>query len=184
LDGFGRRLFAVVCAENLRFDGWFLAFYLHVRSEILADQFEAILPLAAEWAQKQEQLILREGAPLSPKEIADARAVGVREPERVRVLLVDEIPAPPDALLKAATAEFFPEAPSGLTLDHGIFIRRDCRTDRHLVVHELVHTSQYERLGGIAPFLRDYLTECASFGYRNAPLEREAEEIAAQICAK
>ena len=157
-----------------------------MRSEILADQFDALLPLAAEWAQKQEQRILREGAPLSPKEMADARAVGVREPERIRVLLVDEIPAPPDALLKAAATEavLFPEAPSGLTLDHGIFIRRDCRKDRHLVVHELVHSSQYERLGGIVPFLRDYLMECASFGYRNSPLEQEAEEIAAQICAK
>jgi hypothetical protein len=155
-----------------------------VQTEALADQFELVLPLAAKWAQEQEQRILREGQPLSPDQLADARAAGVREPERVRVLPVEEIPAPPHPILKAASEqiELLPTAPSGLTLHYGIFLRNDRREDRHLVVHELVHISQYERLGGIVPFLRDYLTECATFGYREAPLEQEAEEVAAQIC--
>jgi len=155
-----------------------------VQCETPVDHFEAVLPLAAEWAREQEQLILREGEPLSPDQVADARAAGVRDPERVRVLAVKQIPAPPHPILQAASAtiEFLPQAPCGLTLQYGIFLRNDRRQDRHLVVHELVHTSQYERLGGIVPFLRDYLTECAMFGYHEAPLEREAEEIAAQIC--
>ncbi len=151
-----------------------------MRCDTLAHQL-----LAAEWAQKQEELILRNGAPLSPAQAEDAREAGVREPERVRVLLVDEIPAPPDSLRRFASDEmvFFPQAPSGLTLNYGVFIRRDCWDDRHLLAHELAHTSQYERLGGIVPFLRDYLSECATYGYHNAPLEQEAEEIATQICA-
>jgi len=82
----------------------------------------------------------------------------------------------------SAQIEFLPAAPSGLTLQYGIFLRADCPQDRHLVVHELVHTSQYERLGGVIPFLRDYITECATLGYRRSPLEQEAEEVAAQIC--
>jgi hypothetical protein len=75
-----------------------------------------------------------------------------------------------------------PSDPSGLTLQYGIFVRGDCRQDRHLVVHELVHTAQYERLGGILRFLRDYLFECATLGYGEAPLEQEAVEVAARIC--
>jgi hypothetical protein len=33
---------------------------------------------------------------------------------------------------------------------------------------------QYERLGGIAPFLRQYIFECLTLGSRAAPMEQEA----------
>jgi len=143
-----------------------------------------ILSLAAKWAYAQEEKILCEGAPLSADQLADAVAAGVREPQRVRVLLVEEVPAPPNAIVLAAAKEVatLPQRPSGLTLGHGVFIRNGREQDRHLVAHELAHTAQYERLGGIVPFLRDYLTQCATFGYQSAPLEREAEEVATQIC--
>jgi len=58
------------------------------------DQLEEILPLAAQWATRQQQRVLCEGVPLSEKELADAKAIGVRNPERVRLLRVDVIPAP------------------------------------------------------------------------------------------
>jgi hypothetical protein len=48
----------------------------------------------------------------------------------------------------------------GLTLRYGIFIRSEFWGERRLVVHELVHTAQYERLGGFRPFLEQYLREC------------------------
>ena len=161
-----------------------MLWFYYVQSETVVDQFEMLLPLAVEWASEQERRILREGQPLSEEQIADAKAVGVRDPERVRVLPVAAIPSPHHPALNAACQqiEFLPTAPSGLTLQYGIFLRADCLGDRHLVVHELVHTSQYERLGGIRPFLRDYLFECATIGYREAPLEQEASEIAQRIC--
>jgi len=55
-----------------------------------------------------------------------------------------------------------------------IFVRSDCWCERRLIAHELVHTVQYERLGGIRPFLRQYLTECLTVGYPAAPMEQEA----------
>jgi hypothetical protein len=152
----------------------------------LLQQFERLLPLAVEWAHEQEQRILREGVPLSEQEIVDARAVGVREPERVRLLQVDAIPTPRHPILKAAAGaiRFLTPAPRGLTLRHGIFVRSDCWRDRSLVAHELVHTAQYERLGGILPFLRRYLFECATIGYSNAPMEREAIATAGRILGR
>jgi hypothetical protein len=45
----------------------------------------------------------------------------------------------------------------------------------------LVHTAQYERLGGIEPFLRRYLYECATVGYTNSTMESEAAATAARI---
>jgi len=51
-------------------------------------------------------------------------------------------------------------------------------------VHELVHTHQYERLGGIEPYLRQYLTERQTFNYPNNPLEVEAWQLATNILRK
>ena len=47
-------------------------------------------------------------------------------------------------------------------------------------MHELAHVTQYDRLGGILPFLRKYLFECLTMGYESAPLELEAIAVAAR----
>src|ERR1051326_6248924 len=132
-----------------------------MNSQALLAQFENLLPLAAAWATEQEQEILRDGVPLSSEEIDDAGAVGIQDPNRVRLLRVDTIPRPAQPQLKAAcdAIDFLTPATRGLTLGHGIFVRSDCWRDRLLVVHELVHVAQYEKLGGIHPFLRRYLYE-------------------------
>ncbi len=147
-------------------------------------QFEMLLPLAIDWATRQEQRILREGVPLSEAELVEARRVEVQHPERVRLLRVDVIPAPTDPVLKVASqaTNLIPAAPRGLTLFYGVFVRSDCWRDRNLIVHELVHTAQYERLGGIAPFLRRYLLECATVGYSASPMEDQAIRGAAGVC--
>ena len=151
---------------------------------ITAEQFEQLLPLACQWAAAQEQRILRSGQPLSRAELADARLAGVSAPERVRVLYVPEIPIPEHPALRAAAEQTQLISPltGGLTLRYGIFIRSDCRFHRSMVVHELGHTAQYERLGGFEPFLRRYLFECLTIGYPEAPLEQEAISLTARIC--
>jgi hypothetical protein len=153
------------------------------RQSLLA-QFETLLPLAAEWAADQEQEILREGEPLSEEEMADAKAIGVREPQRVRLLRVAVVPVPTHPQLRAAAEaiHFLSPETRGLTLEYGVFFRWDCWRDRSLIAHELAHTTQYERLGGILPFLRQYLFECLTIGYANAPMELEATEVAARVC--
>jgi hypothetical protein len=153
------------------------------RQSLLA-QFETLLPHAVEWAAAQEQRVLREGVPLSPAELADAKAAGVREPERIRLLRVESVPVPADPQLRAAaeTVHFLTPETRGLTLQYGVFVRWDCWQDRHLLAHEFVHTAQYERLGGLLPFLRQYLHECLTIGYANAPMELEASAMAARIC--
>lgn len=143
------------------------------------EQFEQILPLATAWAEEQEQHILAEGIPLTSSQMADARAVGVARPERVRLLNVPSIPMPEHPMLLAAgeaTGLISPYT-AGLTLRYGIFIRRDLADHRPLVAHELVHTGQYERCGSILDFLRQYLHECLTVGYPAAPMEQEAITI-------
>jgi hypothetical protein len=108
--------------------------------------------------------------------MGDARRIGVAAPDRVRLLQVEEIPIPQDAGLRAAAKATGLLSPTtaGLTLRYGILIRSPFWGARDLVVHELVHVWQYERFGGFAPFLEQYLWECVTLGYTKAPLEQEA----------
>jgi hypothetical protein len=150
------------------------------------DQFDTLLPLAVKWATEEEARILREGVPLSESEMTDAKAVGVHEPDRVRLLRVAAVPKPSQPQLAAAAdaMQFLTLATRGLTLHYGIYIRADCWRDRALIVHELVHVAQYERLGGTAPFLRKYLRECITVGYPASPLEQQAVRVSARLISR
>ena len=71
----------------------------------------------------------------------------------------------------------------GLTLRYGIFIRDGHWGERRLVIHELAHTMQYERLGSIEAFLRQNLHECITIGYPASPKEQQAKRIEREACA-
>ena len=92
-------------------------------------------------------------------------------------------PLRPISLLRTAAAaiRFLTPTTCGLALRYGIFVRSHCWGDRRLVAHELAHTAQYERLGGIEPFLRQYLYECLTIGYPEAPMEQEAIAAAGRL---
>lgn len=155
-----------------------------MNAPITPEQFELLLPLACQWAAEQEAHILATGEALSAAQLADARLVGVSTPERVRILYVPEILRPRHPLLRQAAeaTQLISPHTGGLTLRYGIFIRSDCRGDRALVVHELGHTLQYERLGSFDAFLRQYLFECITTGYPAAPMEQEVVSLTARIC--
>jgi hypothetical protein len=145
-----------------------------------------ILPLACSWARKQEEIIIRDGVSLTEPQLADARRVGITLPRRVRLLVVDEVPLPLFPVLRRVAENTGLISPDtlGMTLRYGIFIRSDYREDRRLLVHELAHTAQYERLGGFAPFLKEYLRECLTPpGYPFGPLEQEAIRVGHAIAA-
>jgi hypothetical protein len=143
-----------------------------------------MLPIACSWAEKQEGLILREGVALGAALFSDAQRIGIVHPERVRLRVVDEIPWPLHPLLRQAaeTTGLLSADTTGLALRYGIYIRADRWGERRLVVHELAHTAQYERLGGFRPFLDAYLAECIDPGYPLGALEQEAKRIEQEIC--
>ena len=152
---------------------------------ITEEQFKILLPIACEWAEEQEKIITHYGVPLSPAQTADAIKIGVEHPEQVRLLRVTRIPFPSRRPLcsSAEASQLMSPLAGGLTLRYGIFIRADCWDDRELIFHELCHTAQYERLGGLQQFLRRYLYECITIGYPAAPMEQEAVKTTAQLCA-
>ncbi len=143
-----------------------------------------MLPAACAWIAGQERRILATGVPLTPAQLADARALGVAHPERVRVLCLPRIPLPTNPLVRrlGLWTGVLSMQTRGLSARYGIFIRTPPGLDRGLLAHELVHTRQYEQLGGIRPFLRRYLHECLTVGYAAADMEWEAIDAAIRLC--
>lgn len=143
-----------------------------------------ILPIATRWVAMQETKILEAGEELTPAEKKWAANVGVEDVDKVRVLVVPKIKVP-------LMGEVI-----GLAAQYGVYINSDFRTDPSLLVHELTHVAQYERLGGIRPFIIQYFTELSDpicengwsslfraksllhEGYQNAAMEYEARDAA------
>jgi len=161
-------------------------FFVKARFESdLVERFIQLIPKASIWASQQEQKILKVGIPLTDSQIQDAKEASVQYPQKVRLLYVDNISLPNDLELKSIFHAMKIDASDtlvGLSLQHGIFIREECRDVREIIVHELVHTAQCEKLGGIEEFINQYLTECIEFGYHNSPLEIEAVNKTNLIC--
>lgn len=134
------------------------------------------MPWIALWAWRTERRTLHLGRPLFTSEWAAAVRVGVRHPEKVRVLAVEEIPMPGVGWMHrlAARLGFDRRHVGGMCLRYAILLRRDLAAQPVIMAHELVHTSQFERHGSLAGFLRAYLLQCLREGYANAPLEMEA----------
>jgi hypothetical protein len=142
-----------------------------------------LLPVATAWVRRLERRALRDGAPLDPALQALAAQLGLRHPDRVRVLALPAVPwrCPGWLARPLARLGFGPGAVAGLTAGYGILVREDRCHDRELLLHELAHARQYERAGGVAPFLRVYLNDCARRGYAGSVLEREARWRSARL---
>ncbi len=134
-----------------------------------------LLPKAIAWAEDQAARVGGSGRTLTDRERELARGVGVTQPERIRVGLVEALPMPEDPALRAAAVQTGLLGPGmvGLTLGHSVFICKSHETVR-LLSHEFRHVYQYEQAGSIAAFLPGYLKQIVQFGYAGAPLEHDA----------
>jgi hypothetical protein len=147
--------------------------------------FETVLAKATVWITAEEQRVLLLGLPLTRPQQSDAIAVGIKCPERVRLVQEEVIRLPSDPVLSemARSLGLRDSWTLARTYRYGIAIRRDHWSDREVLVHELVHTRQYEIFGSIEKFLRPYLKELLPpFRYPDGPLEQEARKVAATIC--
>ncbi len=151
---------------------------------ISTQNLQQLLPIAEEWVSAKEQVALQNGIPLTLDQLVDARAAGVRQPESIRIFRVPQIPIPKHPILKAAVdaAGLISPRTAAIAFRYGLFVKSALAQRREVLVHEMVHTAQYERLGGIPAFLEQYLSECLAVGYHRAPLEMAAAETAASIC--
>ena len=141
----------------------------------LLHRLPELLPLATTWAEAQSTRGTDKGRPLNDAGLTLARRVGVAHPERIRIVVVDELPMPDDPVLRTAGVQAGLIGPQfgGLTLGYVIFMREgDERLE--LLAHECRHVAQYESFGSIGAFLATHLRDVIKFGYWNAPLEQDA----------
>lgn len=143
-----------------------------------------LLPLASLWVEEQEKFILENGHPLDKNILKDSGLLRIERIEEVRILAVEEIPLPANEILREAIVRigFIGMGTIGIAFRYGIYVQKAHKNDAKLIVHELTHTMQYERLGGVYSFLQQYVQECITLGYPNGPLEQEAINIANLIC--
>jgi hypothetical protein len=141
--------------------------------QITKEQVEFLTPLAIQWATEEEAHALAHGEPLNEQETIYAKKNGILHPEKIRLLKVSSIPSPKNPILKKAADEMGNQlsGAGGLTLNYAIFIRQELWRNLRLIVHELAHTVQYERFGGLS-LLKQFIWEYAD--YPNGSLEREA----------
>lgn len=151
---------------------------------ISQDQFLLLFPLACEWAEEQQKIILRDGVALNEEQVAYARMVGVFEPEAIRHLAVESVPLPerPDLRFAAMEMNLISPDTKALSLGYGIYVREDYWGDSQFLIHQFVHTAQCEKLGGLKAFLRHFLFECNKVGHAAAPMEQEAIATALRLC--
>jgi len=106
----------------------------------------------------------------------------VHTPENIRMCVVSEIPQPEHPRIRQLAAELglITSHTVAITFGFGIFVRTEQSHDRETMIHEFVHVAQYEKLG-MDDFLMQYVVQIFKNGYDNAPMEREAREVAAGI---
>lgn len=136
-----------------------------------------ILPKTVTWAVEQATKGLADGRVLTPPELDDAKQVGVLAPEKIRLVLADEVPMPEDPTLRevAVRTGLLNQNIAGLTLGYAIFVATG-HLSRRLLTHECRHVHQYEVAGSIDQFMQAYLRQITTFGYLTAPLEIDATQ--------
>jgi GNAT superfamily N-acetyltransferase len=142
----------------------------------LAAAFPLLVPAAIAWAENQSRIVIEHGDALKEQGMALARRVGVCQPERIRMGVVDRVPLPDDVALRNAAIKtgLLGADTIGLTLGYAVLICRGHEATPRLLSHEFRHVHQYEIAGSIAAFLPGYLQQILAYGYANAPLEIDA----------
>lgn len=139
------------------------------------EQLKPLLPLITVWADAVRFFLPYCGRSLVPWEQDIARKVGVTRPEKIRLIMVDELPFPSHPRIREIAERHGLGGPgmAGLTLGHGIFIREGYYGTR-ILSHECRHVAQYEEAGSVSGLLNRYIQEVIEHGYRDAPLEQDA----------
>ena len=142
----------------------------------LIERLPEVLPLALHWAMEMQASCLEQGKPLAFWQLVDARNVGVAHPKRIRLCLVEAIPAPNHPALCAVAKEagLLGSETVGLALGYALYLSKSHAGLRRILRHELRHVAQCEAMGGLGPFLAEYLGQVAENGYSEAPLEVDA----------
>ncbi|MEP1382383.1 MAG: hypothetical protein ABJK64_01175 [Paraglaciecola sp.] len=137
-----------------------------------------LLPQYIDWAYETDKQGLESGVPLSAQELSLATDIGIQNPEKVRVVYVDEVPFPYDNFALKTLGEALGFIGEGIinnaqVFGYSIYVRNGYELNRPKLAHELVHVLQIER-ASLDHIITQHFSDLAEYGYDNAPLEVEA----------
>ena len=123
-------------------------------------KIDKFFPAALAWYNQTEQQLLPKGRVLTAEEQAMAQQLGLKHPDKVRILALESFPLPEDKTLRAEAERYGLGSPqeAGRTIGHAVLLKAKYASDKALLAHELVHVQQIERMGQ-ADFLKRYLLE-------------------------
>ncbi|AOT11193.1 hypothetical protein [Pseudoalteromonas luteoviolacea] len=137
-----------------------------------------LLPQYIEWAHDIEIDGLKIGKPLNARELGLASEIGIRHPEKVRIVYVDEVPFPRENFALKTLGEALGFIGEGIVnnaqvFGYSIYVRQGFDLNRPKLAHELVHVLQIER-SDLDTIVTQHFSDLAKYGYDNSPLEVEA----------
>ncbi|QGX61890.1 hypothetical protein [Alteromonas mediterranea] len=137
-----------------------------------------LLPQYIEWAHETDKKGFEIGKPLNEEELALAAEIGIKYPEKVRTVYVDEVPFPYENFALKVFGEAVGLVGEGIinnaqVFGYSIYARKDFVLNRPKLAHELVHVLQIER-ASLDEVVTQHFFDMAEFGYDQAPLEVEA----------
>lgn len=132
----------------------------------------------AEWAEKIDTEGLQVGHPLDQKHLDIAKEIGIKNPEKIRLVYVDEVPFPRENSLLKFIGETAGLIGDGIVnnaqvFGYSIYIRKGFQMDTPKLAHELVHVLQVER-ASFKDVLSGHLLGVLEHGYEDSPIEAEA----------
>jgi hypothetical protein len=131
------------------------------------------------WLAEVSVHIEREGVALSDEHASIAEELGIEAIDRIRVLVVDELPRPlhyPLLYEEGVSRRLWGPGleDRAQVFGYGIAVTAVAFRDRGTMAQELMHIKQIERFGSLGAFVEEYLRQVEAHGYLEAPLEREA----------
>ena len=148
---------------------------------------DILIPQYIDWAYETEREGLESGVPLNSRELALAADIGIRKPEKVRIVYVEQVPFPYENFALKTLGEalgFIGEdiINNAQVFGYSIYVRNGYELDRPKLAHELVHVLQIER-SDLDQVITQHFSDIAEFGYDKAPLEVEAFKANSQYAA-
>ena len=150
---------------------------------VLALSYERIisnvlLPQYISWADDINTKGLKIGTPLDEQQLLLATDIGIKNPKKVRIVYVDEVPFPHENFALKVLGEALGFIGEGIVnnaqvFGYSIYIRTGYELNRPRLAHELVHVLQIER-SDLETIISQHFSDLAKYGYENAPLEVEA----------
>ena len=129
-------------------------------------EIDVILPIALQWYEKVEKSLYDKGRSLSTAEKKQAFSLGVKNPNNIRVVVLEKFPEPNNQTVNN-------HVEGARAMGNIIMIKPQHKNNSVILCHELVHIAQVDRLG-LKQFLTRLAVEKKILGYSKSMLENEA----------